>query len=228
MEKAGQGMDEAAAGRGAWCAGTALCKRPGRPAVLPEADRRARLLDAAATVFLAQGYRDATMHAIALQARMSKKTLYQVFPSKLALFDALLGDRIFGLPAPPDVTGLDQEEALSRLLLAIAGVLLLPDRVGLIRLIISAGPNLPELGTAFERLRLAHDLNPLETWLAAEQARGALPAGNVVDEAQLLFGMTIAEPILKALVNAPSLAHAPSAEDSIRFAVRLFLRGLGR
>jgi len=200
--------------------------RAGRPAVLAGAERRALLLDAAARVFLQKGYAAATMHAIALDAGMSKKTVYQVFASKLALFDALLADRIFELPAPPCLNGIDAEEDLTRLLLAIADVLLLPDRMGLIRLIISDGPSSPELSTAFVRLQMVQDLNALETWLKQLQERGQLRRGDVVMDARMLFGMTIAEPILKALVNAPVNEDGPAIEQQIRGAVRIFLRGL--
>ena len=204
----------------------AVRSRAGRPAVLAEAERRALLLDAAAKVFLTRGYAAATMHTIAQEARMSKKTVYQVFPSKVALFDALLADRIFGLPVAPDCTGCDPEESLSRLLLAIADVLLLPDRMGLIRLIVSGGATSPELATAFERLQMAHDLNALEAWLAEAQARGFLRIGDVEEDAKLLFGMTIAGPVLQSLVKAPVKGNAPSIEQSIRTAVPIFLRGL--
>jgi AcrR family transcriptional regulator len=200
--------------------------RAGRPAVLAGAERRALLLDAAARVFLQKGYAAATMHAIALDAGMSKKTVYQVFASKLALFDALLADRIFELPAPPCLDGLDAEEDLTRLLLAIADVLLLPDRMGLIRLIISDGPSSPELSSAFVRLQMVQDLNALETWLKQLQESGQLRPGDVVMDARMLFGMTIAEPILKALVNAPTDQNDPAVEQQIRAAVRIFLRGL--
>jgi AcrR family transcriptional regulator len=200
--------------------------RAGRPAVLAGAERRALLLDAAARVFLQKGYAAATMHAIALDAGMSKKTIYQVFASKLALFDALLADRIFELPAPPCLDGLDAEEDLTRLLLAIADVLLLPDRMGLIRLIISDGPSSPELSSAFVRLQMVQDLNALETWLKQLQESGQLRPGDVVMDARMLFGMTIAEPILKALVNAPTDQNDPAVEQQIRAAVRIFLRGL--
>ncbi len=200
--------------------------RAGRPAVLAEPERRALLLDAAARVFLEKGYASATMHAIAVEARMSKKTLYQVFPSKLALFDALLGDRIFALPAPPDLDGCSVEEGLSRLLLAIADVLLLPDRMGLIRLIISDGVVSPELTTAFERLSMAHDLNALENRMQQEQDAGRLRRGDVQEDARLLFGMTIAEPMLQALVKGPPKADEPSVEQRIRWAVGVFVRGL--
>lgn len=203
-----------------------LRSRAGRPAVLTEAQRRVLLLDAAACVFLAGGYAAATTHAIAQQAGMSKKTLYQIFPSKLALFDALLQDRLFDVATPQAPDDADQEECLVQLLIALATMLLLPDRIGLIRLIISDGTASPELSTAIGRVQMTNDLNVIETWLAREKARGTLPVGDVETDARLLFGMAVGEPMLQALVYKPEPAEGPSLEQRIRRAVRIFLRGL--
>ena len=199
---------------------------PGRPAVLPEAERRRRIFDAAGQVFIDRGYGAATMGAVALAAGMSKKTLYQLFASKLALFDALLEDRIFQWPAAAQTSGGTQQESLTALLLEIAGILLRPDRTGLIRLIVRDGQSAPELMSAFERLRLNSNLNALEVWLQREQESGALAVGDVSAMARILFGMTIAEPILLALMNAPSLPDELPLEQRIGMAVGIFLRGV--
>lgn len=58
--------------------------RMGRPA------RRAQLLVAARSVFVAQGYHSTSMDDVADSAGVSKPVLYQHFPSKLALYQALL------------------------------------------------------------------------------------------------------------------------------------------
>jgi AcrR family transcriptional regulator len=75
---------------------------PGRPAAGPPPGagqrgvrlsrdaRRAQLLGAARDVFAAQGYHAAAMDDIAERAGVSKPVLYQHFPSKLELYQALL------------------------------------------------------------------------------------------------------------------------------------------
>jgi AcrR family transcriptional regulator len=57
---------------------------------LPRAARRAQLLDAARSVFVAAGYHAAAMDDIADRAGVSKPVLYQHFPGKLDLYLALL------------------------------------------------------------------------------------------------------------------------------------------
>ncbi len=57
---------------------------------LPRSARRAMLLDAAQAAFVEHGYHSAAMDDIADRAGVSKPVLYQHFPSKLALYLALL------------------------------------------------------------------------------------------------------------------------------------------
>src|SRR5215472_231015 len=65
----------------------------GRPRPISEAERRRRVIAAAEQVFLEAGYGDATMDDVATRAGMSKKTLYQIFPTKEQLFAALIAHR---------------------------------------------------------------------------------------------------------------------------------------
>lgn len=57
---------------------------------LPAAERRVQLLDAALTVFAADGFQTATMEAVATEAGVTKPVLYQHFSSKRELFLELL------------------------------------------------------------------------------------------------------------------------------------------
>jgi len=57
---------------------------------LSRSARRAQLLDAARDVFADQGYHAAAMDDIAERAGVSKPVLYQHFPGKLELYQALL------------------------------------------------------------------------------------------------------------------------------------------
>ena len=63
---------------------------PTRGQRMPRTERRAQLLDAAQSVFVARGYHAAAMDEIADRAGVSKPVLYQHFPGKLELYLALL------------------------------------------------------------------------------------------------------------------------------------------
>lgn len=71
-------------------------RRPGRPPASGpgSADARTDLLKAAAKVFAARGYRSASVEEIVSAAGLSKGTFYWHYPSKEALFFALLEERV--------------------------------------------------------------------------------------------------------------------------------------
>jgi AcrR family transcriptional regulator len=64
------------------------------PAAAAGADSRTSLLDAAASVFAAKGYRAATVEEVVAAAGLSKGTFYWNFKSKEDLFQTLLNERI--------------------------------------------------------------------------------------------------------------------------------------
>jgi AcrR family transcriptional regulator len=66
----------------------------GRQQRLPRSARRKQLLEAAQTVFVANGYHAAAMDDIADRAGVSKPVLYQHFPGKLDLYLALLDQHV--------------------------------------------------------------------------------------------------------------------------------------
>lgn len=66
---------------------------------LPAAERRVQLLDAALSVFAAEGFQTATMESVATEAGVTKPVLYQHFSSKRDLFLELLRTTGDGLTA---------------------------------------------------------------------------------------------------------------------------------
>lgn len=65
-------------------------KKRGRPKELSTAEREAAILDAAEVLLAKSGLKGASMTAIAKAAGMSKRTVYEVFPSRTALFEACI------------------------------------------------------------------------------------------------------------------------------------------
>ncbi len=96
----------------------------GRPA--PRRQERGRrriehLLDVASAVFADVGYESATTNAIAAAAGMSPGSLYQFFPNKDAIAEALAARYVDGLQAThdlalsPDVATLSLDEVIDRI-----------------------------------------------------------------------------------------------------------------
>lgn len=80
-------------------------RKGGRPKSLIYEDVKIKVLSEARRLFLDWGYRRWTMEELAIRSKMSKKTIYTVFPSKRAILGSILDDErqsIFGLPFEDD------------------------------------------------------------------------------------------------------------------------------
>ena len=126
---------------------------PCQPPLQPEA--RSRIVAAAVAVFLSDGFAGASIDAIAAAARMSKVSIYEVFPNKAALFEAAVReacDRHFiDAPGPPGVASLvDYLHQLGR---AVFERFLDPVNFGLFRANIEAANQFPELAAMLHEHR---------------------------------------------------------------------------
>ncbi len=196
---------------------------------LCEADRVRLLREAAEAVFLRDGYTAAHMDDVAQLAGMSKRTLYQLFPSKAALFEAVMQDGLCpiamdtALESEPDLAA-----ALGGMLVALTRHLFEPRQVAIFRIVIAEVNRAPELADAFHQAGPGKGANALERRLAAEMAEGRLCLTDPREAARMLFGMAIGAShmfLLLGLQGPPTEAemHRRAAE-----AVRVFLSGSRR
>ncbi len=114
------------------------------------AAKRTAVLAAARTRFSADGFEGANMERIAAEAQVSTATLYRQFPSKLALFEAMLEDgmEVFA-QALSAADGLPPRARIGVLARAYAELLDDPTSAGVLRAVFSAAPAAPEVSAAF-------------------------------------------------------------------------------
>lgn len=198
---------------------------PGPRRGMPEAERRDYLLAVAHDVFVEGGYAAANMDEVARAAGMSKKTLYQLFASKAALFEAVVTHHLAKLRAEVDDTGLSLEEALVRRLLAPAMLLLSTPQIGLFRLVSAEGGRYPEVAEAFHRAGPGNCESGLERWISEQVAAGRLRLDNAKDATDMLFGMAIGVTHIKLLLRLRETPPAEQIQAQIRRAVAIFLNG---
>lgn len=119
------------------------------PLIEPESTRDA-IVRTAGQVFLAHGYEQSSMDEIALQAGVARRTLYNQFASKKALFDATMTQLWDGMPLDSIVDATTKkgpvEEVLFAIGRAIADFWAPPDAVAFLRLVYWESPRFPELG----------------------------------------------------------------------------------
>ena len=204
-------------------------RRGGRPS-RDEAERLGdTILDVAAALFFAEGYGATSIEKIARRAQISKRTFYHRFPDKAALFDAVVRRIVERLRPPNDASlfvggGLD--EILRRLARTILRASLMPEALGLYRVIVAESGRFPELAATVAGqgarqegiVRIAALLERAVPGIDGEAARFAA--------AQFMF-MVIALPQRRALGMGTPMTDAELdawADDT----VALFLNGIHR
>jgi AcrR family transcriptional regulator len=135
---------------------TSLQTHPPRPRGRPRNEEvhelESRLISVSRQLFGAHGYGATSMAAVARAARVSKNTLYARFPSKAALFQAIIDHQIEELHPAVDTPVRSREKSLEATLRAYAEetirASLHSEILQLNRLIISEAARFPELAEA--------------------------------------------------------------------------------
>ena len=194
----------------------------------PSADeRRNTLLSAAERVFLAKGYVSTTTADIAQAASMSKKTIYQIFESKKALFDALMMDRLAVLRIEPEDAGRPPAALLEAMLLDMARFVLSPKQIALTRLILAEIASTPEVGDVM-KMRLVQAERTMQNWLALQVSRGVFQIADIPGAAAMLFGTAFGDFQWHLLLQLEKPPTAAVVRARIEHSVAVFMREFGR
>ncbi|WDD92276.1 TetR/AcrR family transcriptional regulator [Burkholderia sp. FERM BP-3421] len=191
--------------------------------------KRAAIIEAAIDEFLAAGYDTASMDRIAARASASKRTVYNHFPSKDALFAEIL-QRLWEATCAGETLPYRADRPLREQLLALLAqkFALLNDAafMSLARVAIAAGMHSPERVQAMIA-RLGEREAGLTEWIRAAAAAGRLKTPDPVFAAHQLEGL------VKGFAFWPQIAlgQPPLAADQQRAvaesAVDMFLAHYG-
>ncbi len=152
-------------------------------------DRRDAILAVANSSFLDHGYAATSMSAIAATVGGSKATLWSYFPSKAALFEAVVDQATLAfrqrLSLLLDPEG-DPEDTLRSFCVGFVERVTAPQAIALYRLAFSEAGRFPEIGEIFYQRgpRSTHAL--LGTFIAAAIERGRLRRIDPVEAAKVL------------------------------------------
>lgn len=207
----------------------AVRRRGGRPSSGEAAQLRDRILDAATELFFARGYGATSIDAVAMGARISKRTFYHRFDDKAALFGAVLHRIIEGLrpppPAMPLLAGADLEEILQRLAGIILHAALTPQALALHRLIVGESARFPKLAAAVTTEGGTKEAITLIAGLLAHETRsGQLALDDPEFAAEQFLQMVLNIPQRRALGLGKAMTAA-ELDRWARSAVDLFLNG---
>lgn len=203
-----------------------LAKRPRRAA--PEV-RQAAILDAALAEFARHGFADARVEDIARGAAVSKGTVYLYYPTKQALFEALvrrdIGPRVAMASQFIGTHEGPLEPVLSQLVAILAGMI--ESQVVPIypKLLIAEAVRFPELVAFYRREVVGVMLGALAGLFERAMARGEIMREDPVVLAHLFVAPGL-KAMLWSLVFTAVEAEPLPPRTYLETHVRLFLKGL--
>ncbi|HLZ68162.1 MAG TPA: TetR/AcrR family transcriptional regulator [Aliidongia sp.] len=199
----------------------------GRPKPISEDERRGRLIQAAEDVFLERGYGLATMDDVSRRAGMSKKTIYQLFATKQALFAALLAQNVERLmmPIKTDDGTRGPRAVLEDFLRQVARFVLSPRQVAMHRLVISEALRTPELAQAFLHETMDRGRSELVQWFEGQRQRGTLNIEDADEAASILCGFVISEPQLRLLYGQDEPPTWAMIDRRVQLGLDIFFKG---
>lgn len=198
----------------------------GRPKVFGEQERRQSIIAGAYEAFIELGFAHTTTAVIAAKAKVSKRSIYEVFSNKTALFAAVIQEKqhlILALPRPPGEAlplletlieifrlNIDQETARAR--------------EAILNLIVRESIQFPELSDYLYENEIIRSREALIEWLQLEAERGRM----VVDDPELCAGMLM-DIVFGALLPRRRTQQAPDyvrRAAHIKQRLAIFLRGI--
>lgn len=178
--------------------------------------RRRDILQAAKAVFLEDGYQLASMERVAEVAKTTKRTLYDHFGSKEALWSATIAHccEMF-LAKLPSVDELPDEPraAIAQFIERMAAVLREPSAIRLQRIVIAEAERNPAFSQQLHEAAFGATEGVLRRYLERQVARGALAAHDVGAWTRMLVGLATDLGHTRALLG---VANVRDSDESPR------------
>lgn len=199
----------------------------GRPKAMPDEALAATVAAQALELFLEVGYAGTTMDALAARQRMSKRTLYRLFPSKNDLFKAVIGlhrQSMLALPRPDDDVPLAQ--TLESIFMIDIDDEADRDRIAFIRLVVTEADRFPEVEDLLWREGAEASRRLLADWLAGQARRGRITVADPMVHARILMDMAFGLFARRRLADRTVTGAERRAH--LRAAIDVFVNGVAR
>ncbi|MBO1323571.1 TetR/AcrR family transcriptional regulator [Acetobacter sp. TBRC 12305] len=204
-------------------------RRCGRPTSHDTEELDQYLLEIAAGLFVQHGYAGTSIDQIARKASASKQTLYRRYPSKEALFVAVIMDLTSSLlQAMADISLKDPLEELRQISFLKLEFSLRPEALGIYRILISDGHRHPSLLRQVVEAIGEPFHNAFIRLLRAAEEQGQIEPGHADDTtARLLTGMITGWPKDNSLFGEETLETCADRVAYFDRAWSFFLRAVG-
>lgn len=200
----------------------------------PRTTARGRaILDAAAGVFLRDGYAGANMDEVAAMASASKQTVYKYFSDKETLFRELVATTVRTASGPVRDEVIDLRDSgdvaadLRDLAFRQLSTVMQPRMMSLRRLIIGEATRFPELARTFYELGPQRTITTLATTFEHLARRGLLQADDPITAAEHFYWLVMSTPLNRAMFLADDHPPLSELERRAEEGVRVFLAAYG-
>ncbi|MFJ6326386.1 MULTISPECIES: TetR/AcrR family transcriptional regulator [unclassified Rhizobium] len=206
----------------------AAIRRPrGRPKTVSDDARRAEIVKAARDTFYELGYGGTTMDLVAARCKISKQTLYRLFPGKTDLFMAIIAEHrasMLALPRDPN-ENLPLDEALEQIFMIDIDEAREREREAFVHLAISESRQYPEVAMLLHTYGAKQSQQMLADWLDQQCQRGLIEIGDIPSGARMLMTM-----IFGAMTSKPGHPNDwPDRETRLRHlrqCIAIFVAGV--
>lgn len=191
------------------------------------AAKREAIVCAAARVFMAFGYGNASMDQIASEAGVSKQTVYSHFGAKDALFEEIVKSKcqeLMGEGGPLGGPVGDLEAVLVTTATRFLDVILSDESITLYRTILAESARFPELAEAFYRSGPRAATARMADFLDRAVAAGAFHSDDTKASAELFFAMFRDHLYMGRLLSVCDKPGDDEIAQHARRVVRAFLR----
>ena len=197
---------------------------PGRAETVEQ--RRERIVRAAAALFLKKGYDNVSIDEIIGVAGGSKATIYAWFGGKEGLFEEMVRRECMDVTMAIHVDSAGSLEAqLTEIGHSFLAMVLSPPILEFHRLMVSIGRTFPQTGRLFYETGPDSAYSIVANWIAKHQKDGHIIEEDPYRLAVLFLDMLIGEHQLSWLTGVPRAARRDKVDETVRIAVKVFLRG---
>ncbi len=205
---------------------------PVAPAPAPD-DKAAAVLAGARSAFLAHGFSAATTDMIQAASGVSKATVYARYPTKEALFTAVVEAecaRFLGAVRATEIRSRKLRDVLEALALAYLGLVLSADALALFRAVVGEAPRFPALARQFYLVG-PHGLNLIvEARLEEARIRGEVDFSSIgLEMAAIHFvNLVRGEAQMQCLTHPGAVPSEAQRDQWAAAAVTTFMRAFGK
>ncbi|OBS09454.1 TetR/AcrR family transcriptional regulator [Acidihalobacter prosperus] len=197
-------------------------KAPGRRGRPRDPKRIDKVLQAAADLFLTHGFERAGMDAIAQASGVSKVTIYRYFPTKEALFEAVVAqrtDQVFDALSTGPLDPADPKAALTVIGSRFLALKRSEPVLGTFRAMYAEAGRQADACRAFYRQGPEKLVRQVAEYLQAAQAAGSLVVADPARAADQFLSLFLGADHIKAMLGlgVPGAAHDRRlVEDNVR------------